>query len=250
MPDTLFETEVESTFDPNYPINDLGEIVSALRPTPQMVASVKKHGVINPITLRGKELVAGRRRVLASIAAGRKTIPARIFPETFSNKYVLSLVENEQRRSNPLSDLRSVEALLDANMSDEEICAETGCTKQRLRKILTLRKLTPLLRKAFEDGIIRFSVAELVSKKPKHVQDKALEHLEAEGTLRLKDVQAICKVNRKHALASLPNDLFGGVTTPTWKSHVEQKLREIKKLAEKDADQDWLDKLEKLTEEL
>jgi ParB/RepB/Spo0J family partition protein len=249
MQATLFDAEPTSEFNENYPITDLGEIVSAVRPTSKMVASVKAHGVLQPIILRGKELVAGRRRVLASIAAGRTTIPVRIFPAEFSNRHILSLVENEQRRNNPVSDLRSVEALIDSGMTDEEICTEVGCTKPRLRKILALRNLEPLLRKLFEDGIIKFSVAELIAKKPKYIQALLLEHLEIHGDLRLKDVQGVLKVQRKAALAALPDSLFGN-TVPIWRTQVEQKLEEIRTLAEKDADAEWLEKLDDLMEGL
>jgi ParB/RepB/Spo0J family partition protein len=249
MTDTLFDNDIETVFDEKYPIIALGEITSAIKPTSQMVASVKKYGVINPITLRGTELVAGRRRVLAAIAAEQTTVPARIFPADFSKSAILSLIENEQRRANPLSDLKSIEALQDAGMSDDEICSEVNCTKQRLAKILRIKTLLPELRIAFEAGLIKFSTAEIVAKKAKHIQEKVLEQFKKTNTLRLKDVQALCKVQKKEAVLSLPASLFGNVV-PSWKPNVESKLKEVQKLAAIDADAEWLEKLEKLIGEL
>lgn len=249
MTDTLFDTDIETIFNEKYPIINLGEITNAVKPTAQMVASVKKYGVINPVTLRGDELVAGRRRVLAAIAAGQATVPARIFPADYSKTAILSLIENEQRRANPISDLKSIEALQDSGMTDEEICNEVNCTKQRLAKILRVKNLIPELRIAFEAGLIKFSAAEIVAKKPVHVQEKVLEHFKKGNTLLLKDVQALCKVRKKAAVSALPDSLFGNVV-PSWKPNVEAKLKEVKNLATTDADPEWLDRLEKLIEEL
>jgi ParB family chromosome partitioning protein len=229
-------------------IKDLPDFAS-VNPTPQMVNSVRKYGVLEPILLRGNTLVAGRRRLKAAKLAGLTTIPARVFPEDFSNKHILSLVENEQRRHNPLSDLHSVESLMNEGKDEKTITAETGITPQRIRKILGIRNLVPILRKAFEDGLIKYSVAAAASKKPKRIQEHLVDMLEDEGVLRLKDVQKVCKVERKSSVASLPDSLFGSVV-PDWKSNALQKLQEARRQAEKDADDDWLDQLDKLIEEL
>lgn len=230
------------------PVTDLPDFPS-VNPTPQMVSSVRRFGVLEPILLRGTTLVAGRRRLKAAKMAGLKTVPARIFPEDFSNEYILSLVENEQRRINPLSDLHAVEALLNSGKEEKDIIAETGITPQRLKKILSLRNLVPILRKAFDDGIIKYSVAHAASKKSKKVQNQLVDLMEQEGVLRLKDIQKIAKVERKAKVASLPDSLFGSVV-PNWKPQTLQKLQEARRQAEVDADSDWLDKLDKLIEEL
>ena len=230
------------------PVKDFPDFAS-VNPTPQMVNSVKRLGVLEPVIMRGPTLVAGRRRVRAAKMAGLATVPARVFPEDFSNEYILSLVENEQRRHNPLSDLHSVEALMAEGKDEQSITAETGITPQRIRKILSVRKLIPLLRRAFEDGVIKYSVAAAAAKKPQKVQERLLEILEGEGVLRLKDVQKVCKAERKQSVAALPDNLFGDVV-PNWKPNTLQKLQEARRQAEKDADSDWLDSLDKLIDEL
>lgn len=230
------------------PLKDFPDF-SSVNPTAQMVASVKRYGILEPVLMRGEQLVAGRRRVRAAKIAGLATVPARVFPDDFSNEYILSLVENEQRRHNPLTDLHSVEALMAAGKDEQTITAETGITPQRIRKILSVRKLIPHLRRAFEDGIIKYSVAAAAAKKPQKVQERLLDVLEDEGVLRLKDVQKICKVERKASVAALPDSLFGDVV-PNWKPNTLAKLQEARRQAEKDADTDWLDSLDKLIEEL
>ncbi len=231
--------EIALTEFPNY----------ASKPTPQMVASVKRLGVLEPVIMRGTVLVAGRRRVEAARKAGLITVPARVYPDDFSNEYILSLVENEQRRHNPLSDLKSVEALLEQGKEEKDITQHTGISPQRLKKILKVRDLIPILRRAFEDGIIKHSVALAAAKKPKKIQEKLLDVLEEEGQLRLKDVQRVCKVERKEAVAALPDDLFSSIM-PDWKPNTLIRLQDARREAEKDADPDWLDTLDALIEEL
>jgi len=226
----------------------LPQVTHSVNPTPQMVASVKKYGILQPIILCDKTLIAGRRRVLAAKMAGLEVVPARIFVDTVPN-VALSLVENEQRRQNPLSDLHSVEALLNEGKDEKGITAATGMTPQRIRKILSVRNLSPVLRKAFEDGIIKYSVASIAAKKPKRIQEKLVDLLAEEGVLRVKDVHQVCRVERKVSVSSLPDSLFVSATA-TWKVDALKKLRETRREAETDADQQWLDKLDKLIEEL
>jgi ParB/RepB/Spo0J family partition protein len=218
-------------------------------PTAQMIKSVKMLGVLEPVILRGTVVVAGRRRINAARKAGLKTIPARIFPSDFSKEEILALVENEHRRPNPLSDLRSVEALMEQGKEEKEIVEETGITPQRLRKILVLQKLIKPLRRAFEDGIIKHGVAFFVAKKPVSTQKKILTKLEQEGCLRLKDAQALCKIERKVAVNKLPDSLFDDVV-PDWKPNTIAKLQEVRRIAENDAERDWLNTLDRMIEEL
>jgi ParB/RepB/Spo0J family partition protein len=230
------------------PVKDLPEFKGA-NPTPQMIASVKKHGVLQPVLLKGNTFVAGRRRLNAARAAGLETIPARCFPDDFSNEYILSLVENEQRRNNPVSDLKSVEELINEGKDEKTITQETGISPQRLKKILAVQKLIPHLRHAFNDGVIKYTVAIHAAKKPESVQKMLLKKLEDEGTLKLKDVLALSKVQKKAAINDLPDSLFGNIT-PTWKPNTRKMLQDARKTAEKDANQDFLNNLDKLIEEL
>ncbi len=230
----------------------LGDFPSA-QPTAKMVESVRRLGILQPILVRQEGtilcMVAGRRRLNAARKAGLKTVPVRIFPAGFSNDDILSLVENENRRENPVSDLRAVEKLLADGMTEEEIAQETGISVQRMKKILSLRNLIKPLRRAFEDGLIRFSVAEKAAKKGKVFQQTLLDILEKEGVIRVKDLVALSKVTRKTTVAALPDSLFGDVV-PGWKESAKSKLEEVKKLAEMDAEKGWMAKLEKLLEEL
>ncbi len=74
----------------------------------ELAASVKEHGLIQPILVTPKgddyEIVAGERRYRASKLAGLKEVPVIIRSMTDQNQLEISLIENIQRR-----DLNSIE---------------------------------------------------------------------------------------------------------------------------------------------
>lgn len=74
-----------------------------------MAASIREHGVLQPILLnkKGNELIiiAGEQRWRASQLAGRETIPARIFDNLGDDQALaLTLLENIQRKDPSLAD--------------------------------------------------------------------------------------------------------------------------------------------------
>lgn len=74
----------------------------------ELAASIKEHGVIQPIVVTPKgdeyEIVAGERRFRASQLAGLKEVPVIIRSMSDQNQLEVSLIENIQRR-----DLNSIE---------------------------------------------------------------------------------------------------------------------------------------------
>lgn len=95
----------------------------------QLVASIKEHGVIEPLLVRlldnGRhELVAGERRFRAATEAGLEKVPVVIQILTDQEALQLSLVENLQREDlNPVEETEGVLDLLsiDQGISREEL---------------------------------------------------------------------------------------------------------------------------------
>lgn len=95
----------------------------------QLVASIKEHGVIEPLLVRlldnGRhELVAGERRFRAATEAGLEKVPVVIQVLTDQEALQLSLVENLQREDlNPVEETEGVLDLLsiDQGISREEL---------------------------------------------------------------------------------------------------------------------------------
>jgi ParB-like chromosome segregation protein Spo0J len=233
----------EAKYVDKYLLSDLPSDYPTIPPTAQMVDSVRRFGNLQPIVLAGKRLVAGRRRIDAARKAGLTTVRVLIFPEQWADDEILALVENTQRRSNPVNELHQVEALLARNYDCDRIRSETGMSKQTYDKLLLIRdKLIKPLRRALEDQIIFIGTAEACAKKPIAVQEQLLDLLEEEGKLTKKDVDNACKIQRKVAVAALPSILFGD-NKPSWKQRVKELVMEAKEVASKEGNKDLLELL-------
>ena len=94
----------------------------------ELAASIKNYGVIQPILVTelgdGKyELIAGERRMRASMLAGLSTIPCIVKSFTESDRAEIALIENLQREDlNPVEEARAYRALMDKSwMTQEEL---------------------------------------------------------------------------------------------------------------------------------
>jgi len=126
--------------DPNQPRKTFND-ASLL----ELSNSIKKHGVLQPITLRKENkdyiLVMGERRFKASQILGKKTIPAII--KTFKNDEILEIqiIENLQRENvDPLEEAQSISYLKDFYKIDDianRIGRSLSFVKQRI-KLATL----------------------------------------------------------------------------------------------------------------
>jgi ParB family chromosome partitioning protein len=110
--------------------------------------SIIEHGVISPITVRkainGYEIVAGERRLRASIAAGLTKIPAYVIDvETPMKMLELALIENVQREDlNPIEIATGFAALIeDHNLTQEEVGKKIGKDRSTVANYLRLLNL-------------------------------------------------------------------------------------------------------------
>jgi len=114
----------------------------------ELVESVKRHGVVEPVLLRPRpdgryELVAGQRRLLAARQAGLKSLPAVVRPLDDRDVLMLSLVENLQREDlNPVDEARAFQALsAEFGLTHEQIAAGVGRGRSYVTNSLRLLTL-------------------------------------------------------------------------------------------------------------
>jgi ParB family chromosome partitioning protein len=112
--------------NPFQPRRELGE-----RETAELSGSIKEFGVLQPILVRQSgrryELIAGERRLRASILAGLKSIPAIVVDAAPLHQQLIALVENIQRK-----DLSAVEEAV----SLQDIMSKTGWSQSELSRRL------------------------------------------------------------------------------------------------------------------
>lgn len=113
-----------------------------------LTRSIREKGVIQPITVRrsgnGYELIAGERRVRASIEAGLTKIPAYILNvETDRQMLEIAIIENVQRENlNPIEVARGYHRLMEeCTMTQEEVAEKVGKDRTTVTNFLRLLKL-------------------------------------------------------------------------------------------------------------
>ncbi|MFP4287512.1 MAG: ParB/RepB/Spo0J family partition protein [Candidatus Izemoplasmataceae bacterium] len=146
----------------------------------QLADSIKEHGVIQPVILKPQNeifvLVAGERRVRASLIAGKKTIPAII--RDYNSIYLteLSILENIQREDlTPIEEAIAFErAIKNLGLTQAELGKKIGKSRSYITNMIGLLNLPISIIEDVNKGNISMAHARILSK----IEDIAwVEHL-------------------------------------------------------------------------
>ncbi len=113
----------------------------------ELAASIKEHGIIQPLVLRKLgdkfEIVAGERRYKAATLAGLTHVPAIISDIDDNKSAEVALVENIQRRNlTSIEEARSYKAILDKGyLTQEQLAAKMGVSQSQIANKLRLLNL-------------------------------------------------------------------------------------------------------------
>ncbi len=119
-----------------------------------LVASIKKNGIIQPIVVRksenGYEIIAGERRWRAAQEAGLKEVPIIIREAPDAAAAELSLLENLLRENlNPLEEAEAYQTLINKfSLSQEELSSRVGKDRSTIANTIRLLKLPREIRSA------------------------------------------------------------------------------------------------------
>ncbi|MGE5577139.1 MAG: ParB/RepB/Spo0J family partition protein, partial [Syntrophothermus sp.] len=155
--------------------------ISAIKPNPfqprqhfdeeklaELAASIKEHGVVQPLILRqreeGYELVAGERRWRAAQLAGLKEVPVVVKGLNDLQMMQIALVENLQREDlNPLEEARAYARLLNEfSMTQEEIAFTVGKSRPVVANTLRLLHLPEEIQESVSRGTISMGHARTI----------------------------------------------------------------------------------------
>lgn len=128
----------------------------------ELAASIKEHGVIQPLLVSRDEagagyiLIAGERRWQASKLAGLAEVPVILRQTSDQQKLELALIENVQRADlNPLEEANAYRQLSDEfQLSHEHIAERVGKSRVAVTNTLRLLKLPEPVQQALVDGRI------------------------------------------------------------------------------------------------
>lgn len=124
-----------------------------------LVSSIKKHGVMQPITVTelsdgGYEIIAGERRFRASELAKMPTVPAIVRQASEQEKLELALIENIQRQQlNPIEEAFAYERLMEEfGLTQQEVSEQVGKSRSAVANTVRLLGLPEKIQQALIEG--------------------------------------------------------------------------------------------------
>lgn len=124
----------------------------------ELAASIKEFGVVQPLVVRAKgkgyELVAGERRLRASVLAGLKTVPVIVRDYDDAKMMEIALVENIQRHDlNPIEEAKGLRRLMEEfKLTQEQAAEKVGRSRSAVTNILRLLNLPEAVQQHIVDG--------------------------------------------------------------------------------------------------
>lgn len=206
----LKELKIEDVFrDEDQPRREFSEeALSAL------AASIKEHGVLQPIVVTREEgkykIVAGERRWRASKIAGLTKIPAIIRTLDSQNRLELSIIENAQREDLNAIELATAYAKLKTqfNLSSKDIADKIGKSEQTIQNTLRLLNLPDeakkiMVKEKIPEGVMR----PLVSRDEATIK-KVLPKIVEEGWTARKVERYFAETSKKSSATAIKRDAY------------------------------------------
>ena len=213
----LFNTEqidinkVEEKIIENTPKNEIVELnLDYLRSNPyqprrtfdeealqELSSSIKEYGVFQPIiakkSIKGYEIVAGERRVLASRMAGLDKIPAIVKDFSDEEMIEIALLENLQRENlNAMEEAMAYKKIQQSlNITQEELAMKVGKSRSHVTNMMGLLNLPEEVKDMILTKEISMGHARILSKLEDKEQIKKLANDVVEKKLSVRQLEDI-----------------------------------------------------------
>ncbi len=145
----------------------------AAEPMEELIASVRAHGVLQPILVRpidgGRyEIIAGERRWRAAQAAGLHEMPAVVRPLDDRAAFEIALIENIQRSDlNAIEEARGYQRLIaDFGHTQQVLAGIVGKSRSHVTNLLRLLDLPDNVQTMVEDGRLAMGHARALANAP------------------------------------------------------------------------------------
>lgn len=126
----------------------------------ELAASIKEHGIIQPIVVRkksrGYEIVAGERRWRAAMKAELSQVPCLIRNLDDEQNMLIAIIENMQREDlNPIEEAEGLRQMTETfGMTQEQVSKSVGKSRPYITNSMRLLKLPEYIRDSIADGRI------------------------------------------------------------------------------------------------
>jgi ParB family transcriptional regulator, chromosome partitioning protein len=178
----------------------------------ELAGSIKKHGLIQPITVRylGErrfELISGERRLRATKLAGMDEIPAYIREANDEQIIAFALIENIQREElNPIEISLGYQRLMnEVGYTQSEVAERVGKNRTTVANMLRLLQLPDYIQAALRDESISTGHARaLINLKNEEDQKKILKRIISKSLSVRQTEELVRDFDKKNQQASKP----------------------------------------------
>lgn len=163
----------------------------------ELADSIKEHGVFQPIiakkSIKGYEIIAGERRVKASMLAGKETIPAIIRDFSDQDMMEIALLENLQRENlNALEEALAYKKLLEElSLTQEKLANRLGKSRSHITNMLGILTLPEEVKDLIMDNKISMGHARVLSKIQDSEKIKELANKIVDENLSVRQIENI-----------------------------------------------------------
>lgn len=188
----------------------------------ELVLSVREFGVLQPIVVRPRpnaapgesayELVMGERRLRASKAAGRETIPAVVRETDDADMLRDALLENVHRANlNPMEEASAYQQLLsDFGITQEQLAERIGRSRPQIANTLRLLRLPESVQQRVAAGVLSAGHARAVLSVGDAAGMERLAQKIVNEDLSVRAAEAAAGIGRASAPSSSPRPRAGG----------------------------------------
>ena len=170
----------------------------------ELTESIKKHGVLSPILVRELglnkyEVIAGERRLRASLKAGLETIPCLIDQKKDQDALESALIENLQREDlNAVEEARGYDRLKrEFGLTQDEVATSTGKARSTIANSLRILSLPQRVLDYLAAGKIEKGHAKLLASLDAKEAEKAAENI-VKNKLTVRDLSKTSNTNKKN----------------------------------------------------
>ncbi len=170
----------------------------------ELTESIKKHGVLSPILVRELglnkyEVIAGERRLRASLKAGLETIPCLIDQKKDQDALESALIENLQREDlNAVEEARGYDRLKrEFGLTQDEVATSTGKARSTIANSLRILSLPQKVLDYLAAGKIEKGHAKLLASLNAKEAEQAAENI-VKNKLTVRDLSKTSNTNKKN----------------------------------------------------
>lgn len=170
----------------------------------ELTESIKKHGVLSPILVRELglnkyEVIAGERRLRASLKAGLETIPCLIDQKKDQDALESALIENLQREDlNAVEEARGYDRLKrEFGLTQDEVATSTGKARSTIANSLRILSLPQKALDYLAAGKIEKGHAKLLASLDAKEAEQAAENI-VKNKLTVRDLSKTSNTNKKN----------------------------------------------------